>query len=495
MGKVFKACYSQNKDELILEFGNAQSFFIKASLLPSLSCLSFPESFNRAKKNSVDLFKDLIGQKVVKVLQYGNERSFSIEFHNESLLFKMHGARSNIIHIKNEKPVALFRNHLNGDLLLDPVLLDRQIDWSQNNFIKNLPSIRKIYFTFGKRIWNYLEQQNFKKLSPDLKWELVSSFRKEIVKSKFYVSELDGELALIMFKDGNILQEFSDPIKACNEFFKRWHSANAFLKAKKSLEKSMQEKLTKANIFVETNLEKIDKFSLDHHFQQWADLIMANLHLTKPYQEKISVVDFYHNNESVEIPLKKELSLQKNAEVYYRKSKSQQREIDKLKSSTAKKQKTIDELEKGLMELNSITEIKDLHKKFGTTEIEQKPKSDKGLPFHSFTTDGFQIYVGKNAKSNDDLTLRHAKKDDLWLHAKDVAGSHVVIKHKSGTNFPKSVIERAAELAAYYSKRKNESLCPVAYTPKKFVRKRKGDLDGVVVVEREKVILVKPRNF
>src|SRR5258708_38170770 len=102
-------------------------------------------------------------------------------------------------------------------------------------------------------------------------------------------------------------------------------------------------------------------------------------------------------------------------------------------------------------------------------------------------------WEGKKEGKKDTLTLHHAFKEDLWLHAKDVAGYHVLIKHQAGKPFPKDVIERAAELAAYYSKRKNESLCPVAVTPKKFVRKRKGDPVGAVVVERENVIMVTPR--
>jgi predicted ribosome quality control (RQC) complex YloA/Tae2 family protein len=91
------------------------------------------------------------------------------------------------------------------------------------------------------------------------------------------------------------------------------------------------------------------------------------------------------------------------------------------------------------------------------------------------------------------LTLKLSHKDDLWLHAKDVSGSHVIIKYQSGKNFPKDVIERAAQLAAYNSKRKNESLCPVMVTAKKYVRKRKGDPAGAVVVEREEVIMVEPK--
>ncbi len=103
--------------------------------------------------------------------------------------------------------------------------------------------------------------------------------------------------------------------------------------------------------------------------------------------------------------------------------------------------------------------------------------------------------VGKHAKANDELTLKVANKDDLWLHAKDVAGSHVVIRHQAGKNIPKTVLERAAQLAAWFSKRKTDSLCPVIYTPKKHVRKRKGTAPGAVVVEKEQILMVEPKNF
>jgi predicted ribosome quality control (RQC) complex YloA/Tae2 family protein len=92
------------------------------------------------------------------------------------------------------------------------------------------------------------------------------------------------------------------------------------------------------------------------------------------------------------------------------------------------------------------------------------------------------------------LTQKYAHKDDLWLHAKDVAGSHVVIRHKAGQTIPEPVIEHAAMLAGWYSKRQHDSLCPVTVTPKKFVRKPRGARPGQVLVERERVILVKPGN-
>lgn len=121
-------------------------------------------------------------------------------------------------------------------------------------------------------------------------------------------------------------------------------------------------------------------------------------------------------------------------------------------------------------------------------------KTSTELPFKVFEDHGFTILVGRNAANNDLLTQKYAHKDDLWLHAKDVTGSHVVIRHRSGHTVPEPVVERAAQLAGWYSRRQHDSLCPVTVTPKKFVRKPKGALPGQVVVERERVVLVVPAN-
>ncbi|HEY3430892.1 MAG TPA: NFACT RNA binding domain-containing protein, partial [Cyclobacteriaceae bacterium] len=196
------------------------------------------------------------------------------------------------------------------------------------------------------------------------------------------------------------------------------------------------------------------------------------------------------------IKLKKDLSAQKNAEVFYRKSKNQQIEIQKLTEAISTKQKEFALHQERLTELEKISDLKALRNFVDTSGLKRASETqEKPLPYHEVEFNGFKIWIGKNAQHNDTLTLKHTFKEDLWLHAKDVPGSHVVIKHQSGKNFPKDVIERAAQLAAFNSKRKNETLCPVAYTPKKYVRKRKGDPAGAVVVEREEVILVEPKGI
>ena len=221
---------------------------------------------------------------------------------------------------------------------------------------------------------------------------------------------------------------------------------------------------------------------------------MANLHRIKTGEEKVLVENFYDNNQPVEIKLKRELSPQKNAEVFYRKGKNQQIEIQKLKEAIGRKEKELEKIKSFSAEIESSSDLKALRVTSNNPKkIVKKKDAQEILPFHEFEFMGYKIWVGRNAESNDKLTLKHSHKEDLWLHAKDVAGSHVIIKHQSGKNFPKDVIERAAELAAYNSKRKTDSLCPVIVTPKKFVRKRKGDPAGAVVVEREDVILVEPK--
>jgi predicted ribosome quality control (RQC) complex YloA/Tae2 family protein len=103
----------------------------------------------------------------------------------------------------------------------------------------------------------------------------------------------------------------------------------------------------------------------------------------------------------------------------------------------------------------------------------------------------YEIWVGKSAKSNDEI-LRLAHKNDLWMHARDAPGSHILVRHKAGKTTPNPVLERAAALAAFHSKARTEGLCPVMVTERKYVRKRKGMAAGQVFVEREKTLLVKP---
>jgi predicted ribosome quality control (RQC) complex YloA/Tae2 family protein len=129
--------------------------------------------------------------------------------------------------------------------------------------------------------------------------------------------------------------------------------------------------------------------------------------------------------------------------------------------------------------------------------IEEKSLSETNSPSSRFRIfslgKGFTLYVGKNAKSNDELTMKFAKPNDLWFHARGAEGSHSVLKCDKIGNIPKEIIEKSAQITAYYSKARNSKYTPVCYTYRKYVHKPKGANPGTVTITREEVIMVEPK--
>ncbi|MBL7961359.1 DUF814 domain-containing protein, partial [bacterium] len=129
---------------------------------------------------------------------------------------------------------------------------------------------------------------------------------------------------------------------------------------------------------------------------------------------------------------------------------------------------------------------------------ETRTKIEKEAPtFREFVVPGnWRVFVGQNDTKNDQLTFKFAKSDDYWFHARGVPGSHVVLKRDGRKDNPgKQAIETTASIAAFFSKAKSSSLVPVAYTLRKYVRKRKGSRPGQVIIEREEVVIVPPKDF
>jgi predicted ribosome quality control (RQC) complex YloA/Tae2 family protein len=482
------ACFSQNKDELMLEFNNSQqSYYIKASLQSDFCCLSFPSQFNRAKKNSVDLFTEIILKEVKGVYPFENERCFAIQLADGyTLLFKMHGNRANIILFRDDVARSLFRSHLKADLSLSLTALNRNLDFSESAFYLNKSNLPHYYFTFGKLVWEYWNLKT-KDLPDKELWTAFEKLIQELKSPAYFLIEKSGKLHLSLLPIGTILKDFNNPEEALNSFFTQYVYQQAFSSEKNKQLKTLHDQVKAGQNYIHKNQQKLTELQNDTHYQFWGDLLMANLHNLSSGIAHTTLASFY-DNKPIAIKLKPELSPQKNAEVFYRKAKNQQIEISQIKKTIDIKTSEIQKLKYKLTELENTSDLKQLK----ATEPQTSKQTNVILPYHEFEHKGFRIWVGRNAEANDELTLKLAYKEDLWLHAKDVAGSHVIIKHQSGKTFPKDVIERAAQLAAYNSKRKTDSLCPVIVTPKKFVRKRKGDPAGAVIVERESVIMVVP---
>ncbi|MDH5365718.1 MAG: NFACT RNA binding domain-containing protein [Cyclobacteriaceae bacterium] len=489
--------FSQNKDELILGFvGNNTSFYIKAHLQSDFCCLYFTEEFQRSRKNSVNLFKVAIHKKVIAIRQFKNERCFSVELEeNFRLLFKMHGNRSNIILFNKNTVISLFKNSLKQDLSINIDELDREIDQSFKAFIQHDSNYIKLFPTFGKLPAQYLKTNNYLSLEQDKQWECIQNLLSEFNKSNYYIIESNGIITLSLMKMGEIKEEVQSPIEAINSFYLKYIRTNHFNKEKKQAIGYLEKKKKQTENYIIKTSKKLEEILKSTNHEILANIIMANLHQIPLHVNKVSLTNFYDNSEII-IKLNAKLSPQKNAENYYRKSKNQKIEIQNLKEAISKKNKNISLYTERLNTISSCDNISDLRKLLKEKSFQSSSSKNhkEMLPYHNLSFDGFSIWIGKNAKNNDVLTQKLAWKEDLWLHAKDVSGSHVIIKHQSGKNVPKHVIEKAAKWAAFYSKRKTESLCPVIVTPKKFVRKPKGLPSGAVVVDKEEVILVTPEK-
>ncbi|GAA4819919.1 NFACT RNA binding domain-containing protein [Algivirga pacifica] len=493
-GLELATCFSQNKDELILGFcDDKREFWIRAALIPNVNLLTFPKDFHRSKRNSVELFKEVLGVKVLGTTQYLNERAFSIDMEQGyQLVFKMYGNRSNIILTKKQQAIALFQNRHQEDLQLNTATLNRPLVQTKEQFLAE--GLGKCYPTLGKEAKGYLKEQGFDDSTPTEQWQLVEKLIQQLEAPSYHITEWQEVTQFILFEAGNVLKTLNNPIEAANEFFYEY-SRDFFLQQEKQpLLKMLRKKITQGENYVLKNLQKLEE--LEHHsrHEEIANIIMANLHQIPGRSKKVTLFDFYQEKD-IKIRLNETLTPQKNAENYYRKAKNQKIEIERLTENIKHKEQELATLKKHieiLQELNNVKELKKYAKAEGILKLREQQNEDLFRNFHFM---GFDILVGKSAANNDLLTQKYAKNNDLWLHARDVSGSHVVIKYQAGKNFPLPVIEKAASLAAYYSQRKTDSLCPVIYTPKKFVRKRKGDPAGAVMVDKEQVIMIEPERW
>ena len=500
LGAELAECFTQSKDELVLGFAKPnKDFYIKAHLRNFLTCLSFTEEFHRAKRNSADLFKNAIGCKVMKVVQHTNERSFHLELSdNKQLLFKMHGSRANIVLFENGIATELLHHSMPNDLTIKLKELSKTYDLSKTHFELLNGDLKRFIPTFDKQIVNYFDGLGYQSLDLAAKWEMFQLKLQEMDQGIFYIHATEAAPEFSLFKTETTHVESSDALAICSAYMAEFGNYYHFHEEKNNLLKMIQKKINQLQKFITQNTDKYFELCNATSPDTIANVIMANLHAIPEKSLTVTLFNFYTETEEL-INFKPNVTPQKHAEQLYRKAKNRKIELGKLQENIEVKEKDLHKFQDLKDKLSALENLKEVRlfatqQGFSKVEIEKESKTPDAL-FKTYLFEGYKILVGRNAKNNDVLTKEYAHKDDLWLHAKDVSGSHVVIKNQSGKNFPKSVIEYAATLAAWNSKRRTDSLCPVTVTLKKFVRKPKGFAAGKVRVEKEDVVLVVPKEL
>ena len=235
--------------------------------------------------------------------------------------------------------------------------------------------------------------------------------------------------------------------------------------------------------------------------RQLGDILMANLHAMEKGQTKVRCMDFYDENMGeIDIPLSPTLSPQQNAAKYYKdytRMKNAENELQKQLSlgrvELSYLQSVLDELNRAETE-QELEEIRRELQDGGYLKADsarKRVKQAKLAPMRFESTDGYPIYVGRNNRQNDELTFKMARKDDLWLHASKVHGSHVIIAC-AGVTPPDNTITQAAQLAAYYAETNGGQNIAVDMTPVKQVKKIPNGKPGMVIYHSYKTVIANP---
>ncbi len=235
--------------------------------------------------------------------------------------------------------------------------------------------------------------------------------------------------------------------------------------------------------------------------RQLGDILTANLHRIQKGQTSVTVEDFYDENmPQIQVALSPLLSPQQNAAKFYKdyaRMKTAEKELTKQLILGREEMQYLKSVLEELNRAESEAELEEIRQELQAGGYlrqdsgKRRMKAGKLSPMRFESTDGYPIYVGRNNRQNDELTFKLARKDDLWLHASKVHGSHVIISC-GGTTPPDDTITQAAQLAAYYAETAGGQNLPVDVTAVKQVKKTPGGKPGMVIYHTYRTVIVNP---
>lgn len=263
--------------------------------------------------------------------------------------------------------------------------------------------------------------------------------------------------------------------------------------------RALRKAIKKEQRLIEAWQDDLMKAAKYRGYARYGELIKANLISIRKGMDRIAILDYYDDAmPEVTIPLDPTKSPQGNMDDYFRKYRkylAAERElkprIEQAEHELGEMREELAAIEQGIWTppLSAAPDSRIPTRKSSRTQ--QKSIDRRHGPFRRFvSSDGLPIFVGRNARENDELTFGLAKSDDLWLHARGAPGSHVVVRLEKGKDPPPETLRDAATLALLYSDLKKSGKGEVIYTRRKWVKKAKGQAPGAVIVTQEKSLLV-----
>ena len=258
------------------------------------------------------------------------------------------------------------------------------------------------------------------------------------------------------------------------------------------------ERASKKYDLQEKQLQDADKKDI---YRVYGDLLNTYGYSLKGGESSFTTENFYDDNKEITIPLDKNKSAKENAKKYYDKYAKLSRTTKALSEEILNTKNDIEHLLSIQTALDvssddeSLSQIRQELVDFGYIKKHSSGKQKKSTshPYHYISTDGYDIYVGKNNYQNEELTFKVATGNDWWFHAKGIPGSHVILKSNNEEELPDRAYEEAAALAAYYSKAKDADKVEVDYIQKKNIKKVAGAAPGFVIYHSNWSMVATPK--
>lgn len=540
------------KDEVILTLRKERkNFKLLISASPRFARIHLTNSVKsnpiKAPMYLMVLRKYILGGRITKLTQKDNDRILIIEIENRdelgfdslySLIVEIMGRHSNITLVRNrDNKVMESIKHITPDInsyrvlypgvnyvyppeshKLNPFSITYE---DLNSFISNNSII------FDENFFSNSFTGISKLLSSDLYYNIIQCYtsptRIEIYENfKKFINSLDQNISYNMYttklgiikdfyslklnsleKDFSLIQ-YMDPHTLMDDFYskkdKQDRLQNKSTDLQKLLHTNIDRCIKKSKILNETLGECKEKEDL----RIKGDLLTSYIYTLKKGDSECNLLNYYNENEEeyIKISLDKTKTPSENVQRYYKKYNKLKTSEEYAKEQLEKNTKEIDYLNSvitNIINVESYDEIDEIKKELIETGYIRYKKSDKinkksktSKPHHFVSSDGIDIYVGKNNLQNDYLSLKFANKNYLWLHAKDIPGSHVII---ASFDIPDRTLEEAAIIAAFYSKGKNSLKLPVDYTKVKELKKPNGSRPGMVIYHTNKTLIVNPNDF
>ena len=300
--------------------------------------------------------------------------------------------------------------------------------------------------------------------------------------------------------------EFATVSEAVEYYFSNRETSNLVRQKSQPLLKSVQASLGKALLKKKRLSEDLLSAENSDKYRLYGELLTANIHAVKPGARKVTVINYY-DGQPIDIPLDEKISASANAQRYFKKYSKARTAIHEKQAQLEDNDRDIEYLESVVQAIEAagsvplLDSIRDELESTGYVRrrakaSQRKKKGARPEPLRYHLSDGTLVLVGRNNIENDYLTMKFAAKTDVWLHTKDIPGSHVIIRMEPGrtvSDLPAEIIYEAASIAAWHSKAAGGTNVPVDYVPVRYVKKPAGAKPGMVIFTHNQTVYVDPK--